>query len=135
MYTIIRPPSTILRCLYSPIQFFLFIYDFNQLATLKKDDCSLKSWEEGEINLAKKQAKNVKVSPKEKNGYRKFTESLQKRKNITLTGEKAIISLSNRGIVPYTASQMIENMRVDEEHFTGIFWKGFTENEKGIFIY
>lgn len=34
----------------------------------------LKPWEEEEINLAKKQAKKVKVSPKKRNGYREFTE-------------------------------------------------------------
>jgi len=49
---------------------------------------------------------------------------------------RTAIALSlSLAIVPYTASQMIEKMRVDEEHFTGIFWKRFTENEKGIFIY
>jgi len=80
----------------------------------------------GKSTLPRNRQKRSRFPLKKKNGYRKFTESLQKRKNITLTGEKAIISLASRGIVPYTASRMIEKMRVDEEHFIGIFWKRFT---------
>jgi|GEM_PF-2888707 hypothetical protein len=66
MYTIFRPPSTILRCLYSPIQFSFFVYDLNPFATLKLQIIVVfKPWEE-KLNLAKKQAKKVKVSSEEK---------------------------------------------------------------------
>ena len=67
-----------------PNQFSFFIYDLNQLATLKQMIAAFKPWEEEEIKIFKEQAKKVEVSLKGKMD----AESLQECKYNVLAGEK-----------------------------------------------